>query len=64
MSKKDDNICIVCGKKGAVQMDITDGYMDRGKFFVCPDGNCHRKIVHDGVAVWQSKLDSEKETPK
>jgi len=47
--------CIVCGKEGAKEMDITDGYMDRGKFMVCLTG-CYREIVGRGVAFWKSKL--------
>jgi len=48
------NKCIVCGKEGAVVMTITDGYMETGKFAVCPLG-CPRKIVSKGVWFWKSK---------
>ena len=46
--------CVVCGKKGAVEMHITDGYMDSGKFDVCPTV-CYRKIISKGVAFWLAK---------
>ena len=46
--------CEVCGKEGAKKIAIMDGYMDSGKFEVCPSG-CYRTIVQDGVAFWLSK---------
>ena len=50
----DEMKCIVCGKEGAVEIHIVDGYMAGGKFNTCPT-SCYREIVSKGVAFWKEK---------